>query len=112
MMDDCSGAIRFHHYKRIPTLSIIYDIVVAKSKRNQGFGRQLIRALELECVTCNRTQIQLKVKANNPANKFYDALKYKCIGQSYTRKGDLILLRCRVIPYWQAKYQNKKEDSL
>lgn len=72
--DSVGGFVDFHH--RRDGQITIYCIIVGPQQRCQGVGRTLVAAL----IARQPTTIALKCPTDNPANDFYAALGFRCVG--------------------------------
>jgi ribosomal protein S18 acetylase RimI-like enzyme len=73
--DEVVGFVDFH--RRRDGQITIYGIVVAPEVRCRGIGRALVAALVAEPLPA---RLALKCPTDNPANGFYAALGFQCVG--------------------------------
>lgn len=56
-------------------------LLVHRQARRQGIGKQLIAAMEKTAITHHRGLLCLDIQASTPAEAFYRAQGYRCLGE-------------------------------
>lgn len=61
--------------------AVIKSLLVHRRARRQGVGKKLIAALEKAALINHRGLLSLEVQAGTPAEAFYRAQGYRCLGE-------------------------------
>lgn len=74
---DVVGFVSYRH--RQDTQTTVYEICVETTKRRNGIGHALIKALVMEATALGKSRIRLKAPTDLSANAFYLAVEFELI---------------------------------